>query len=86
MVVEGDWPDAQRVHRYCCGRSLKDRKARDALSGFVRRFPQWLWRNQPTAAFVEWLRAHNETQDEGGRPPCGFYGMDVRTLPVAASC
>ena len=27
VVVEGDWPDAERASRYVCGRSLKDKSA-----------------------------------------------------------
>ena len=67
VVVEGDWPDAQRVHRYVAGRSLKDMSARDALSDFGRRFPNWMWRNEPTERFVEWMRSYNDACAEDGR-------------------
>ena len=82
VVVEGDWPDAQRVNRYVSGRSLKDRNAGEALSDFGRRFPGWMWRNTSTANFIEWLRAHNDRAAEQGSAslPVGFYGMDLYSL------
>ena len=75
VVVEGDWPDAQRAHRYVSGRSLKDRSAAEALGDFGRRFPAWMWRNAPTEAFIEWLRAHNDAKADDGSAelPVGFY-------------
>ena len=84
VVVEGDWPAAQRAHRYVCGRALKDRSARDALGDFTARFPEWLWRNEPTASFLEWLKKQNERREAEERPPCGFYGMDLYSLHTSA--
>ena len=86
VVVEGDWPDAQRTCRYVSGRSLHDTSAEAALGDFGRRFPRWLWRNQPTAAFVEWLKRHNEAAAEAGDAslPVGFYGMDLYSLHHSA--
>lgn len=75
VAIEGDWPDAHRVHRFVTGQSGGD--ANDALAGFVR-FPQWMWRNADVLRFVEWLRAFNE-----GRPAqrrAGFYGLDLYSL------
>src|SRR5437867_11804814 len=43
VVVEADWPDADRANRWAQGRS-DDESAQAALSGF-RRFPTWMWRN-----------------------------------------
>ena len=80
VVVEGDWPDAQRAHRYIAGRSLKDENARAALGDFGRRFPAWMWRNAATEAFLEWAKEHNEAKAEEGGVPVGFYGMDLYSL------
>jgi len=58
VVVEADWPDADRANRWAQGRS-DDESAQAALSGF-RRFPTWMWRNTVVLNFLSWLRAHNE--------------------------
>jgi protein-L-isoaspartate(D-aspartate) O-methyltransferase len=72
VAIEGDWPDAARVHHWVWG----DAEPR-AWTPFSR-FPTWMWRNRETEAFVEWLREWNE-----GRPPegrAGFYGLDLYSL------
>jgi erythromycin esterase-like protein/predicted phosphoribosyltransferase len=69
VVVEADWPDASRVHRYVRGAG-DDPDAEAALSGF-RRFPTWMWRNVDVLALVEWMRRV---------PGVGFYGMDLYSL------
>ena len=71
VAIEGDWPDAHRVHRYVRGAD-HDRDAEEALRGF-RRFPTWMWRNADVLELVGWLRAHN---DGAGRR-VGFYGLDL---------
>jgi erythromycin esterase-like protein/predicted phosphoribosyltransferase len=76
VAVEADWPDAYRVNRYVRGASDDD-TATNALEDFGR-FPTWMWRNTDVVAFVEWLRAHNETQPVDRRT--GFYGIDLYSL------
>jgi erythromycin esterase-like protein/predicted phosphoribosyltransferase len=76
VAVEADWPDAYRVNRYVRGAS-DDGSAVAALSDFSR-FPTWMWRNTDVVAFVEWLRAHNDTQPAERRT--GFYGIDLYSL------
>src|SRR5215469_3254748 len=52
VAVEGDWPDAYRVHRFVTGQGDDaDRAAQpiNALGGF-RRFPAWMWRNMDVLA------------------------------------
>lgn len=75
VVVEADWPDAQRVDAFVLGAS-NDRTAEEALRGF-QRFPTWMWRNAEAAGFVEWLREFNNGAPERA---CGFYGMDLYSL------
>ncbi|MBC7173179.1 MAG: erythromycin esterase family protein, partial [Polyangiaceae bacterium] len=75
VAIEGDWPDAYRVHRYVRGRG-GDRSAREALLGF-RRFPTFMWRNTEVLAFVEWLHARGRDSDE---QELGFYGLDLYSL------
>ena len=76
VAVEADWPDAYRVNRYVRGAST-DPDADTALAGFER-FPTWMWRNTVVLDFVEWLRAHNDTQPPDRR--AGFYGLDLYSL------
>src|SRR5439155_823330 len=75
VVVEADWPDADRANRWAQGRS-DDESAQAALSGF-RRFPTWMWRNTVVLNFLSWLRAHNEG---ARRAPTVFHGMDLYSL------
>src|SRR5436190_151114 len=76
VAVEADWPDAYRINRYVRGAS-GDERATEALDDFGR-FPTWMWRNTDVVAFVEWLRAHNDTQPVDRRT--GFYGIDLYSL------
>lgn len=74
IAIEGDWPDAYRVHRYVHART-DDAGPVEALGDFIR-FPAWMWRNADIVHFIEWLRARN---DAYGSPEdkVGFYGMDL---------
>src|ERR1700676_5031408 len=56
VAIEGDWPDAYRVHRYVVGEGGAE-DAEDALGGF-RRFPTWMWRNADVLDFVGWLQSY----------------------------
>lgn len=76
IVIEGDWPDAWRVHRYIQGRA-GDTSAEEALSGF-RRFPTWMWGNAVVRDLVEWLRDFN--RGRAASRQVGFYGMDLYSL------
>jgi erythromycin esterase-like protein len=76
VAVEADWPDAYRVNRYVRAEG-SDRDAVGALAGF-QRFPSWMWRNADVVNFVDWLRAHNDTQPVEART--GFYGLDLYSL------
>lgn len=60
VLVEGDWPAAQRVNRYLgsMGTSM-DRTAEQSLDGF-QGFPRWMWRNGCISRLVDDLKAHNE--------------------------
>jgi len=76
VAVEADWPDAYRVNRYVRGQG-EDGDADAALAGF-RRFPNWMWRNTDVAAFVDWLRTHNDAAADGRK--VGFYGLDLYSM------
>jgi erythromycin esterase-like protein len=76
VAVEGDWPDAHRVHRYVCGTG-SDATAIESLGGFER-FPVWMWRNADVVDFLGWLRSHNDGLPLERR--VGFYGLDLYSL------
>jgi erythromycin esterase-like protein len=69
--VEGDWPDCARVDAAVNGFA----PPREALLAYDR-WPTWMWANEETVDFAEWLRGHNERT--GGR--VGFHGLDVYSL------
>lgn len=72
--IEGDWPDALRVHRFVTGEGY-DLTPAEALSGFER-FPRWMWKNGVIRDLVRWLHAH----DERAYRQAGFFGIDVYSL------
>ncbi len=76
IAIEGDWPDAYRVHRFVRGRG-EDGDAEEALRDF-RKFPAWMWRNMDVLAFIEWLRDFNVQRSPDRQ--VGFYGMDLYSL------
>ena len=80
VLVEGDWPEAERVNRWARGLP-GDATAEQALSGFVE-FPRWMWRNAEVRDFVRWLRTTNDARPAA--QDVGFYGMDVYGLHEAA--
>ncbi len=78
VAVEADWPDAYRVNRFVRGVG-DDATPDEALGGFKKRFPTWMWRNADVLDFVGWLRAHNDGLPAGA-PKTGFYGIDLYSL------
>ncbi len=86
VAIEGDWPDAYRVHDYVVGKTQPKAPqpnqyaaAMDALAGF-RRFPAWMWRNMNIVAFVAWVRDYNLRT----RSSIGFFGLDLYSLYTSA--
>ncbi|TIP62464.1 erythromycin esterase family protein, partial [Mesorhizobium sp.] len=55
VAVEADWPDAAAIDRY-----VRHRPPRANADPPFQRFPSWMWRNTDVAAFVDWMRHHNE--------------------------
>lgn len=76
VAIEGDWPDAHRVHRFVTGRGA-DANSRDALGGF-QHFPAWMGRNMDVLAFLDWLHEFNASRPDAERT--GFYGLDLYSL------
>jgi erythromycin esterase-like protein/predicted phosphoribosyltransferase len=67
IAVEGDWPDADRLHRYIT--KGEGTSARDVLKR-NHRWPTWMWANEEVAKLAEWMKGKN----------AGFYGLDVYSL------
>ncbi len=80
VAVEGDWPDAARVHRFVRAQG-QDKSAEQALSGFMSQFPQWMWGNAYVRDLVVWLRKHNQAR---GATQVGVYGLDLYSLGESA--
>lgn len=74
VAVEGDWPDAERLHHHV--RNGKHRSAKEVMKTF-RRWPTWLWANEETASFIESRKVAE---------PAGFYGLDVYSLFESMNC
>lgn len=77
IAVEGDWPDCYRINRYIKNYEQSGDSAWKVLHQFSR-WPTWMWANWEIAAFVEWLRRHNDTLPVQRK--VGFYGLDVYSL------
>lgn len=70
VTAEADWPDAARVDAY-----VRHRRPAPPDWRAFGRFPEWMWRNQETLAFVEWMREWN-----ADHAPVGFFGLDLYSL------
>ncbi|GIF22389.1 erythromycin esterase-like protein [Actinoplanes tereljensis] len=71
LAVEGDWPDCARVDAAVRGGP----QPREALLGYDR-WPTWMWANEETVDFADWLRGHNASCGKER----GFHGLDVYSL------
>jgi protein-L-isoaspartate(D-aspartate) O-methyltransferase len=73
VAIEGDWPDAARVDHYV----RHAERPPSEWTAFAR-FPVWMWRNQETRAFVDWLRLRNSGLEPERR--AAFHGLDLYSL------
>ena len=76
VAIEGDWPDAYRIHRYLQGVGNKENE-KHVLDDF-KRFPTWMWRNTTIPPFINWLRNYNDKLSPAAK--IGFYGLDLYSL------
>ena len=73
VALEADWPDTRTIDRHVRG------QAGPALrTPPFSRFPTWMWRNQETHDFVNWLTEHNRTVH--GRSQVSLHGLDLYSL------
>lgn len=73
VAIEADWPDGARIDNYVRDRHI----ARAAWTAFAR-FPTWMWRNEETRRFVDWLSTHNAALEPEKR--AAFHGLDLYSL------
>ena len=74
VAVEADWPDAAVYDAYVRGLP-RPKQPRPAFA----RFPTWMWRNGEVAAFLNRLKAINQSIPHPERR-AGFYGLDIYSL------
>ena len=74
VAVEGDWPDCYTVNRYAKGYAEAGKDTKSVLHEF-NRWPTWMWANWEMAAFIDWLKQHNDKLEQNKK--VGFYGLDV---------
>mgnify|MGYP001546105169 FL=1 len=55
VAAEADWPDAARIDHYVRHRDVPP----SDWQAFAR-FPTWMWRNEETREFIDWLHEHNK--------------------------
>jgi protein-L-isoaspartate(D-aspartate) O-methyltransferase len=73
VAIEGDWPDAARVDHYVRHAEFPPSE----WTAFAR-FPVWMWRNEETREFVDWLRLRNSDLEPERR--AAFHGLDLYSL------
>ncbi len=77
VALEADWPDAARIDNYVRHKNVPP----ESWTAFSR-FPVWMWRNEETRSFVDWLHRHNEALPFDART--AFYGLDLYSLFLSA--
>ena len=73
VAAEADWPDAARIDNY-----VRHREVPPSEWTAFARFPTWMWRNEETRDFVDWLHTRNSSLDNSQRT--AFYGLDLYSL------
>jgi protein-L-isoaspartate(D-aspartate) O-methyltransferase len=73
VAIEGDWPDTRTLDRYVRGQSGSELRTPP-----FSRFPTWMWRNQETNDFVNWLAEHNKSVR--GHDVVSLHGLDLYSL------
>ncbi len=73
VAAEADWPDAARIDNY-----VRHREVPPSEWTAFARFPTWMWCNEETRSFIDWLHTRNASLDYGQRT--AFYGLDLYSL------
>jgi protein-L-isoaspartate(D-aspartate) O-methyltransferase len=74
VAIEGDWPDVASIDAH-----VRPDVRRPPPGPAFSRFPTWMWRNEETRAFVDWLFEFNAgTWDLAHQ--VAVYGLDLYSL------
>lgn len=74
VAIEGDWPDVAAIDAH-----VRPEIRRSVPSGPFSRFPTWMWRNEETRSFVDWLFEHNQGVWDI-QHQVAMYGLDLYSL------
>jgi len=82
VAIQADWRDGDAIDRYV-RRRLGPKTGADVAEKETafQRFPKWMWGNQETQQFVEWLRSHNKGLTKAQMT--GFYGLDLYSMAAS---
>ena len=74
VAIEGDWPDVAAIDAH-----VRPDVRRAPTSRAFSRFPTWMWRNEETRQFVDWLFEYNAGVWDLAHQ-VGIYGLDLYSL------
>jgi protein-L-isoaspartate(D-aspartate) O-methyltransferase len=74
VAIEGDWPDVASIDAY-----VRPEVRRSVPPDPFTRFPTWMWMNEETRSFVDWLAGHNQAVWDV-RHQVAAYGLDLYSL------
>jgi len=74
VAIEGDWPDVAALDAY-----VRPEARRPPSGPAFRRFPTWMWRNEETRDFVDWLHDHNRGVWDTAHQ-VAMYGLDLYSM------
>jgi protein-L-isoaspartate(D-aspartate) O-methyltransferase len=77
VAIEGDWPDVAAIDAH-----VRPEVRRAPASKAFSRFPTWMWRNEETREFVDWLFEHNSGVWDVEHQ-VGMYGLDLYSLSTS---
>lgn len=77
VAIEGDWPDVVAIDSH-----VRPETRMSVSATAFTRFPTWMWRNEETRDFVDWLCEHNAgTWDVAHQ--VSVYGLDLYSLSAS---
>jgi protein-L-isoaspartate(D-aspartate) O-methyltransferase len=74
IAIEGDWPDTAAIDAH-----VRPDVRRTVPWRAFSRFPTWMWRNEETRGFVDWLYEHNTGVWDLAHQ-VAVYGLDLYSL------
>ena len=74
VALEADWPDAAFIDRH-----VRRREQSPLRTSPFARFPSWMWRNEETRAFVDWLAEYNWALARRSQQ-VSVHGLDLYSL------